>query len=281
MTVSLRTNLAALGAQTQMNATTRELHQSMANLASGLRINVASDDAAGLAISEKLKASISSLEVASRNANDGISLLQTAEGALSSIGDALVRMRELAMQAATDTLTDADRAYVQDELAALRTEVDRIAATTHFNGRTLLDGTFAATALDFQVGVEDGANHRISINLPSAASVDLGDGVTAVSVVSVATKAGARAALAAIDGAIGDVTAMRSRIGASQHALNVARDNATVANVNHTAANSRIRDVDVAAETARFVRTQILQQAGAAVLAQANSQPQIALALLK
>ncbi len=280
MAFSVMTNVASINAQRNLSKTQLSLSQSMGRLASGLRINRAGDDAAGLAISENLKAQVRSLGQAERNANDGISLLQTAEGAMNEISGVMTRMRELAMQSSTDTVGNTERGYAQQEFAALMSEIDRISSVTEFNGTKLLDGT--ATALDFQVGIHDTADDRITVAIAdmSSATLGTGAGATALSTLNISTKAGAQAALDVIDDAITDVSSGRADIGAVENRLQVTIANLGTARENLSAANSRIRDTDVASETAAMTRANILMQAGTSVLAQANQAPQIALSLL-
>ncbi len=280
MAFSVMTNVASLNAQRNLSKTQQSLSQSMGRLASGLRINRAGDDAAGLAISENLKAQVRSLGQAERNANDGISLLQTAEGAMNEISGVMTRMRELAMQSSTDTVGNTERGFIQQEFSALMSEIDRISAVTEFNGTALLDGS--ATALDFQVGIHDTANDRITVAIAdmSSSALGTGGGGSALSTLNISTKAGAQAALDVIDAAIEDVSSGRADIGAVENRLQVTIANLGTARENLSAANSRIRDTDVASETAAMTRANILMQAGTSVLAQANQAPQIALNLL-
>lgn len=274
MGFSIATNPASIEAQRNLNATQSMLSKSMGRLSTGMRINVAADDAAGLAISENLKAGIRSIGQAVRNANDGVSLLQVAEGGMNETSGILIRMRELAMQASTDTVGNTERGYAQTEFAQLIEEIDRIANTTEYNGTALLDGS--ATALDFQVGIRNTADDRITVAIDDVtATAGLGVGA-----LNVSTKAGAQAALTTIDAGIVTVSGARANIGAFQNRLVSTVANLENANVNLSAANSRIRDTDVAAESAALTRNQILTQAGVAVLAQANQAPQFALSLL-
>ena len=276
MAFSVITNVSSLNAQRNLARTQHALSQNMGRLSSGLRINSAADDAAGLAISENLKAQIRGLGQAERNAMDGISLIQTAEGAMNEISGILTRMRELAVQSATDTLGDTERGFLQTEFSALVSEVDRIANVTEFNGVNLLD-TSAGT-LDFQVGINNSGNDRISVTIDDRRSTALGGG--ALNTQTVATKAGAQAALGVIDTAVSDVSDGRADVGAVQNRLQVTVANLASARENLSAANSRIRDVDVAEETAAMTRNSILMQAGTSVLAQANQAPSLALSLL-
>jgi len=249
----------------------------MQRLSSGLRINSGADDAAGLAISEKLKSQIRSMGQAQRNANDAVSLLQTSEGAMNEISAMLLRMRELSVQASTDTVGSVERQFLHDELAQLRNEVDRIAEVTEFNGIALLDGT--ASALDFQVGIAATTNDRISASIADMHATGLG-GATTLDGVSLTTKAGAQSALAVLDEAITDVSSARANVGALQNRLQTTIANLATAKENLSAANSRIRDIDVASESANMTKSNILMQAGVSVLAQANQSPSVALSLL-
>jgi flagellin len=250
----------------------------MQHLASGLRINSAADDAAGLAVSEQFRADIRSLAQVKRNANDGISLIQTAEGALSEVSSILTRMRELATQAATDTVSVDQKAYVANEFGALREELDRIGQTASFNGLPLLSGDFSdpASALTFQVGITSEATQQISVEIatmsPSALGIELS---------SLDDSPSARATLSSLDSAIDQISTQRATLGATQNRLQVAVNNISTSFTNLNAANARIRDVDVADETSRMARNQILMQSGVSVLAQANQIPELALTLLK
>ncbi|MCC6748517.1 MAG: flagellin FliC [Deltaproteobacteria bacterium] len=274
--MTLQSNVASLQAQRNLGRTEGGLNTSMARLSSGLRINMAADDAAGLAISEKLRSQVRGLAQAQRNANDGVSLLQTAEGALNEVGDMLIRMRELGVQAANGTLGSSERSSLHSEFSALRTEIGRIANATEFNGTKLLDGTLS-TGVTFQVGVKNvTANDRITISVLSGKATAIG----VTSGMTVSTVTGARNSLALLDTAISSVTSRRGTIGAAQNRLYTTIRNITAMHENLSAANSRIRDADVAAESANFTRSQILMQAGVSVLAQANQLPQMALRLL-
>lgn len=277
--ISVQTNLSSINAQRHLSGTKLALDGSMMKLSSGLRINRAGDDAAGLAISENLKGQIRSLSQAERNANDGISLLQTAEGSMNEVSGILIRMRELAMQSATDTLGDRERTFLQQEFGQLMTEIDRIASVTEFNGRNLLDGT--ATGLDFQVGINNATGDRITANLDAMNSGTLGTSTgPALSTLDISSKAGAQAALGVIDTSISDVSSERADIGALENRLQVTIKNLQSARESLSAANSRIRDTDLASETANMTRANILMQAGVTVLGQANQSPSIALSLL-
>ncbi|MEM9070777.1 MAG: flagellin [Myxococcota bacterium] len=280
MAMSIVTNVSSLNAQRNLSKTGGALSKSLAQLSSGLRINRASDDAAGLAISENFKAQIRSLGQAERNANDGISMLQTAEGAMNEVQGIMGRMRELAVQSSSDTLTDTERGFAEQEFAALMSEVDRISAVTEYNGTALLDGS--ATGVEFQVGINNTANDRISVDIGDMRSATLGTGGggAALSTASIATKAGAQTALGILDAAIEDTSSARADVGAVDNRLQVTVSNLASARENLSAANSRIRDADIAQASAELTRNTILQQAGTSVLAQANQTPQLALSLL-
>jgi flagellin len=272
--LSVLTNVPSLAAQNNLGRTSTELAKSISRLSSGLRIETAADDAAGLAISEDFKASIRSLDQARRNANDGVSLVQTADGSLKEVSGLLGRMRELSIQGRNGTVNTTQRGYLHDEFEALRSEIDRIVNTTEFNGVDLLDGDQAA-GLSFQVGIGVSADDRLTISIATSSASALGLGASTIS-----TTAGADLAIAAIDIAIERVSTRRAGLGAMQNRLGVTMSNLETYSTNLSAANSRIVDVDVAAETARLTRHQILMQAGTAMLAQANQAPQSALSLL-
>jgi len=279
MAISIVTNVGSLNAQRNLSRTQGMLSKSLSRLSSGLRINNAADDAAGLAISEKLKSQIRSMGQAERNANDGVSLLQTAEGAMSEVSGMLTRIRELAVQAGNDTLGVAERGFIQNEVADLRAEIDRIAEVTEFNGSKLIDGS--ATSLVFQVGVHNTTNDRMNVSITDMHAGQMGIGAgSQLSDVDVSTITGAQQALNIVDASISDVSSGRARIGAYQNRLQVTIANLGTARENLSAANSRIRDVDVAAESANLTKQNILMQAGVSVLAQANQAPAMALSLL-
>lgn len=278
MGLVINTNISAINAQRNLSKTEGALGTSLSRLSSGLRITSAKDDAAGLAISEKLRAQIRGLGQAERNANDGISLVQTAEGALNEVSGALIRMRELAVQAATGTLGAEERDYLDSEFLSLISEIDRIAARTEFNGTSLLDGS-ASTGISLQVGLDNDVNDRISASIGNTYASKLGE-TNFISTQHVSTVALAQSALAVIDSAINDVSAVRGDLGATQNRLSITVNNLATQRENLSAANSRIRDVDVATETVDMTRNQILMQAGVAVLAQANQLPAMALSLI-
>jgi flagellin len=281
MGLVINTNVASINAQRNLSRTESSLHTSLARLSSGMRITAAKDDAAGLAISEKLRAQIRGLGQAQRNANDGISLVQTAEGALNEVSNALIRMRELGVQASTGTLGTEERGYLNDEFNALMTEIDRIANVTEFNGRYLLNGA-SCTGVSFQVGLNNNTNDRITVSISAVRVASLGfSGATStVSAQSISTATKAQSSLAIIDEAIKDISNVRGDLGAAQNRLQTTVNNLATQRENISAANSRIRDVDVASETVAMTRSQILMQAGVSVLAQSNQLPQMALSLI-
>ena len=275
MGLQVNTNVAALNAYRNLSSTQGALNTSLERLSSGLRINRAADDAAGLAISEKLRAQTNGLNQATTNAQDAISLVQTAEGALNEQHAILQRMRTLAVQSANDTNTDADRASIQKEVDQLVTELDRISSSTQFNGQNLLDGTGGtAGVFTFQVGANSGQTATVDLSA-SLDSASLG-----VDAVSLATSAGATAALTSLDAAIKTVSDTRADLGAVQNRLQHTINSLSVAAENSAAAESRIRDTDMAKEMSAFTRSQILSQAGVSMLAQANATSQSVLKLL-
>jgi flagellin len=281
MGLRINTNLAALNAQRNLNRSQTDLERSLDRLSSGLRITRAGDDAAGLAISESLRAQIRGLRQAERNANDGISVIQTAEGALNEISSILIRLRELAVQSAsTAGVSNSERSFLQNEFSSLQSEITRIANATQFGGRTLLDGTISGTNnLTFQVGIFNNASvDRFSLDIGNTTASGL---AIQSSDAAVSTAVAAQNALAAIDTALTNVSTVRGNLGAAQNRLQSTINNLSVSIETLSAANSRIRDVDVAAETAALTRAQVLQQAGIAVLAQANVSSQAALTLLQ
>jgi flagellin len=274
MGLRINTNVASLNAQRNLVNTTNQLGRSLARLSSGLRIVRAADDAAGLAISERFRAEIRSLGQAQRNALDGVSFLQTAEGALDETSGNLVRLRELAIQAANGTLGDEERGTLNAEFQDLVSEISRIANVTEFNGKVILNNT--STTLTFQIGSNNTSNDQISVS-----SVDATAGGIGVSGLSISSASGAQGVLSALDSAINAVAGLRGSFGTVQNRLESAIRSLGVSIENTSAAESRIRDVDVASETAILTRNQVLQQAGIAVLAQANISTQSALSLLQ
>lgn len=276
MGLRIGTNVSALNAQKNLYMTRVNADRSMARLASGQRINQAADDAAGLAISENLKGQIRGMRQANRNANDGISLVQVAEGSLNEVSNMLIRFRELGVQAASDTIGDTERKFLDVEYQQLKSEVQRITESTKFNGYDLLNGT--GGMIDIQVGVNnDPFQDRISFNSGAANSSLEALGLVAE---SVATKEGAQMSLNVVDNALTSVNAIRANFGALQNRLVSTSNNLLIADENLSAANSRIRDTDVAAETSEMTRNNILLQAGVSVLGQANQSQQLALKLL-
>jgi flagellin len=273
MAITINTNLASINTQRHLRNATAEFAKSMEKLSSGLRITRAGDDAAGLAISEGIKADIRALNQASRNAADGISMLQSAEGAMDEISNILQRMKELAAQSLNGTLGPNERDYLNIEYQELIAEIDRISETTDFNGQKMLDGS--AGVLTFQVGITALPSDRIAVDLSGdqhAANLGIAANILDV--------AGANAALAEVDTAIDNVVRARAGWGAVQNRLNSTIRNIDTMSENLAAANSRIRDVDVAYETSKMTSYQILQQAGVSMLTQANLVPGLALSLL-
>ncbi|MBD3893126.1 flagellin [Hydrogenophaga sp.] len=288
---TINTNVMSLNAQRNLSASQGSLATSMQRLSSGLRVNSAKDDAAGLAIAERMNAQVKGMNVAIRNANDGISLAQTAESALGSIGNNLQRMRELAVQAANDTNGASDRAALNTEFQALAVENARVISSTEFNNQKLLTATGGtAGAFTFQVGAESAGDNQITVtttNIATAmtaatqgptASLGATSGTPPVTAI---TGASARAAMDALDVAIDAVTSARSNFGAVQNRFESVISNLQVASENQAASRGRIMDADFAKETASLSRGQILQQAGTAMIAQANQLPQGVLSLLR
>ena len=272
----INTNLASLNTQRNLSSSQSELHKSVQRLSSGLRVNSAKDDAAGLAIAERMNAQVRGMNVAIRNANDAVSLSQTAEGALGKVSDMLQRMRELAVQAANATNGVSDRANLNAEYAQLGAEITRTLAGTTFNGINML-GTGAGT-LTFQVGAGTTANDSIAV---TTTRLDNAASITAVTGGSITSASTANTAMTNIDTAIDAVTSERANYGAAQNRFESAITVLQVSSENNAAARSRIVDADYAAETASLARAQILQQAGTAMLAQANQLPNSVLSLLR
>ena len=286
MAITINTNVAALNAQRRLGNSTQELRTSFERLSSGLRIVRAKDDAAGLAIADSLRADGRIASVAIRNANDGVSLISIADGALSEVGNVLSRMAELAEQSANGVLATSQRSALDSEFSALGSEIQRIAVTTTFNGLNLLSG---GATVQLQVGFNSSSNSQISFTgvQGTLGSLGLASGNSSQLIYSLnasgAAANGQAAALSALDAvklAIGSLTTNRGTLGAAESRLSVAVNSLQVARENFAAAESQIRDVDVAQEAANLTRLNILQQAGAAVLAQANQQPALALSLL-
>ncbi|OFZ28802.1 MAG: flagellin [Bdellovibrionales bacterium RIFCSPHIGHO2_01_FULL_40_29] len=276
MGMRIATNVPALNTQKNLYGLNNENQTTMARLSSGFRINKASDDAAGLAISENLKAQIRGFRQANRNANDGISLVQVAEGGLSEVGNMLIRLRELGVQAASDTIGDRERAFVDIEYQQLKEEIDRVAQTTQFNGTPLLNGM--GGVLDIQIGVNNQEfEDRITFDA-EASNASLESMMLAEQ--TVATKLDAQNSLGFIDEAINYVNGMRANFGAIQNRLQTVSQTLMTTDENFSAANSRIRDTDIAEESSRLARNSVLMQAATSVLSQANQQQQLALKLL-
>ncbi|WP_149095583.1 flagellin [Paenibacillus terrae] len=266
-------NIAAMNTHRQLNANTANTNKAIEKLSSGLRINRAGDDAAGLAISEKMRGQIRGLDMASKNAQDGISLIQTAEGALNETHSILQRVRELSVQSANDTNTDVDRKELQKEVAELTTEVNRISTDTEFNTKKLLDGAGVSNAV-FHIGANIDQNIKLSIGNMGAASLG-------IDTVNIDTQTGANAAISVLDAAITKVSSERAKLGANQNRLEHTINNLGTTSENLSAAESRVRDVDMAKEMMNQTKNNILAQASQAMLAQANQQPQAVLQLLR
>lgn len=273
--LTVNTNMPSANALNKLTQTTKKLSTSFEHISSGLRINKAADDAAGLGMAENLDAQGRSLRQASRNANDGVSVLEVAEGATGEVANIIKRMRELAVQSSSETLDNTERAYIDDEFEQLAGEVDRIAQVTEFNGVKVSDGSI--TQLDVQVGANNSANDRITLSLGDLRATVLGIDATSI---DLATSGGAQAALTVLDGALDDVNGYRSKMGASQNRLESALRNLGTYSESIQGAESRIRDADYAYETAQMSKLQIMQQAGVAVLGQANQLGQSALRLI-
>lgn len=274
MGFSIRTNVGSINAQRNLFNSSSALSDSFARLSSGYRITKAGDDAAGLGISVNLESQIRSFNQANRNAQDAGSVVATAEANLNQTTELLTRMRELAMQSASSSIGNTERGYIQNENAALISEIDRISNAAEFNGQALLNS--GATTLTFQVGIRNvAANDRISVSTLDATAGTLG-----VSALDFTTQAGAQGALATIDTALQTVSSSRATFGAVGNRINSVIQTIQQSSESLSSANSRIRDVDVAEETSRMARTQVMQQAGVSVLAQANQAPQLALKLL-
>jgi flagellin len=272
----INTNVSSLSAQRSLSTNNRASESTLSKLSSGSRITKAADDAAGLAISEKLKARIKSTDQANRNANDGISMVQTAEGGLDEISSMLTRLRELSVQSASDTVGDTERGFTDMEYQNLKQEIERISQVTEFNGTKLLSGE--GDKLDFQIGVNNNEfQDRISFDVQQSNASISSLGVDGL---SVGSKEGAQGSLQTIDQAIEKVSGQRASLGAIQNRLISTSNNLQITNENLSAANSRIRDVDYAQASAQNARNGILNQAGTAVLAQANQNGQNALRLI-
>jgi len=276
MGMRINTNVASVSAQRSLRVVTKDRSDSMAKMSSGTRINKAADDSAGLAISEKLKAEIRSSQQATRNANDGISFVQVAEGGLNEVQNMLTRLRELAIQSSSDTVGEDERKFTNLEYQQLKSEIDRIAKVTNYNGTNLLDGS--GKTLDFQIGVgNNAAVDRISYN---SQNIDSRLQSLEIDGLDISSKDGAQTSLQTVDMAIKKVSGQRAELGALQNRLQSTNNNLEVSIQNLTESNSRIRDLDFANETANSARLGILEAAGTSVLAQANLSSQAALKLV-
>ncbi|MEZ4224525.1 MAG: flagellin [Polyangiaceae bacterium] len=276
MALITQTNIASLETQKNISKTNMALQKSFARLSSGFRITSAADDAAGLAISESMKTQVRSYTVAERNANDAISMTQTAEAALGEMHNIMGRMREMAMQGANGAMSSTDRGYLDTEFKLLQNEVTRIQDSTKFNGVKLLSNT--ATSIQFQVGLNNTASDQITVTFGGPGLTTL---LAATTTLSGATATASLVALGRIDTALSAISTSRASFGAALNRLEVVTSNIQTMRLNIASANSRIRDVDVAEETAHLARSQVLSQAGVAVLAQANQLPQMALNLVR
>ncbi|MFO0314050.1 MAG: flagellin [Planctomycetota bacterium] len=274
MGLRVNTNIAAINAQRNLATVTDNVTGNFRRLSTGLRISTAADDAAGLAISERRRSQVRSLDQAKRNANDGISLVQTAEGALNEVSSILTRLRELAIQSSNGSVSNQDKETLDQEFQSLVSEVNRIGRSTEFSGIKLLDGS--ASSVSFQVGLGTTSGiDTLSVSLSPALSTTL-----SLSSLDIGSGGATTTAITNIDAAINSISALRGTLGAVQNRLGITVSNLSITTENLTAAESRIRDVDVAYETAMLTRNSILQQASISVLAQANVQPQSALRLL-
>ena len=274
MALIVNNNPASIAAQRNLTVNTEKLQRSVERLSSGLRITRASDDAAGLGVSETLRAHIRSINQATRNSNDGISLTQIADGAAATIGNLLGRLRELSTQSASGTVGVTERSYLDQEFVTLRSEIDWIATVTEFNGQFLLSG--ASNSFEVFIGFKSGSGNSLTLDLNDLDVTSIGLGS-----VNISTSANAQSALSNIDSAISAVATARAEYGSIQNRFEAAISNLQVTSENFQAAESRIRDADIAYETSQFTKNQVLVQAGVAVLAQANALPQQALALLR
>jgi flagellin len=276
MGMRITTNVASLNAQRSMSTNTRDTQKSMAQLSTGSRITKAGDDAAGLAISENLKSQIRSFGQASRNANDGISMIQTAEQGMGEISNIVTRLRELGIQAGSDTIGETERGFIQKEVDAMKSEIQRVADSTSFGSRKLLDGTGGV----YDIHIGSGANEKTDWIAYDAGISNVTTDNLGIADLDFSSKEGARAGLASLDTAQSNVNGSRATLGALQNRLSSTVDVIGTMNENMSAANSRIRDTDIAASTSDLARSSILMQASTASLAQANTQPQLALKLL-
>ena len=276
MGMRITTNVASINAQRNMVTNSREMQKSMAQLSTGSRITKAGDDAAGLAISENIKSTVRSFAQASRNANDGISMLQTAEQGMGEVSNIITRLRELGIQAASDTIGETERGFIQKEVDAMKSEIQRIAESTSFGSRKLLDGTGGVYDLHIGTAANEATDwiaYDASVSNVTTDNLGLGD-------LDYSSKEGARSGLAALDQAQSNVNGSRATIGALQNRLTSTVDVIGTMNENMSAANSRIRDTDIAASSSELARNNVLLQGTVATLAQANTMPQMALKLI-
>jgi len=279
MPTTINTNMASLSAQRALQSTNSSVSTSMQRLSTGLRINSAKDDSAGLAIAERMTSQVRGMTVASRNANDAISLAQTAEGSLGKVGESLQRMRELAVQSANSTNDTSDRANLNEEYTALATEVSRVLEGTKFNGKNLLNS--AATDMAFQIGADTDATDRITVALRDmTAGTGMAAAITGAAA-SISTVDASLTTISNLDAAIDEVTSARSNLGSVQNRFESVVANLATSQENITSARGRITDADFAVESANLSRAQVLSQAGNTMLAQANQQPQQVLSLLR
>lgn len=276
MSLLIRTNIPSMEAQRNLNKSQQTLQKSFNRLSSGYRINSAADDAAGLAISERMKTQIRSYTVAERNSNDAISMVQTAEGALGEVQQIMGRMRELAMQGANGSLTQTDRGYLDTEFQALKLEVERIQGSARFNGKELL--AQSPTTITFQVGLDNTVADQLSLTFGGFGLTGI---LSSANSVGGSTTSSALTALSTIDSAMDILSTERAKYGAAMNRLEITTSSISTMRLNLSAANSRIRDVDVAMETANLAKNQVLSQAGVSVLSQSNQLPQLALNLLQ
>ncbi|MGM0576217.1 MAG: flagellin [Myxococcota bacterium] len=274
--LAIMTNAGSLSAQNNLSQTSQVMQKSVSRLSSGLRIQSAADDAAGMAVSENMRSQLRGYEQALRNANDGISILQTAESGLQTVSDMLVRMRELAVQASNDSISDTERGYLNTEFQDLVNEIDRVSDTVEYNGMNLLDGTAGAGGtLTFQVGARNTTNDRVTATLADVDSGELG-----VSASGVGTVGTAQGAIDALDGAMDTLATRRAGLGAAINQLGQSATHLGRSIENYGTALGQIRDTDMASESASFAKAQVLQQAGVSMLSQANALPNLALRLL-
>jgi flagellin len=276
MAINIQTNVTSLETQRHLAKTQASLTKNFTKLSSGFRVNTAADDAAGLAISESMRTQIRSYVVAERNTNDALSMTQTAESVLGEMHNILGRMRELAMQGANGSMTSTDRGYLDTEFTALKQEITRMQSSARFNGRALIAAT--AESITFQIGLNNTSSDQLTLTFGGLGLTTL---LAATTNVGGATTGNSLATLGKIDGALTTISTNRAKYGSTMNRLEVAVSSIQTMRLNLSAANSRIRDVDVAEETAALSRNQILSQAGASVLAQANQLPQLALSLLQ